>query len=447
VNRAPALVLGILLLFGSGCPSSDAVRDAAPASPERASIVVIASGDVGGDADPCGCRSKPTGGLARRVARVLAERERHAGATLAVDAGDAFFREPLMRLRSEPEARATAELQAEAMLRMGVQAIAVGDRDLALGVPYLKRIAERAGVVPLAANLRFVETGTPAFSRFVVVERSGKKIGIVGAGLEPDPSSEAAVAYERAGIRATSAEAAVAEAAKDARREGAAAVVALLHTGAARARALLKALPAGLVDLAVEAHDRSAAPLEKIAATALVLPGERGRVLKIISIDLTASGPPSIREAVAALEDATPADEKTKALEAAYREAIALVERSAASASYAGSKACAKCHAKETAQWKATKHAKTRATLAAVKQADNPDCRDCHATAARFTDVGCESCHGAAAEHAKKTAAPLRFGKVVPERVCWDCHRPGKDQKPFQYAERIALVRHGAVRH
>jgi 2',3'-cyclic-nucleotide 2'-phosphodiesterase (5'-nucleotidase family) len=449
VRRARALFLGAVFIActeepkpavpvpdaAASFPANPQPANPQPANPQpakSASIEVIATGDIGGDSDTCGCRSRPLGGLARRVAWVLSEAAKHPEGTLVLDAGDAFFREPLIRLRDERAAKAAAELQADAMKRMNVPAMAVGDRDLALGVPYLKSLAARAGVALLAPNLLFTRTASPAFSRFLVVERAGRKIGIVGAALEPDPKSEAAAVYRMAGLTAGSAEIASAEAAKDARKAGAEVVIGLFHTGNARARAILGASVPGLVDLAIAAHDRAMTPLERIGKgqAALVGTGARGKGLRVVTL-------PSSTDRIEPIEADLALDEETKTLEVAYGSALAAIEADVPR--YSGTPACKRCHAKAFEQWRKTKHAKARATLVAVKQADNPECASCHGVKA----VECEACHGAGAAH---SAAPekvhMPFGKPVPERVCNDCHRPAADQKPFVYAERLSAVTH-----
>src|SRR5262249_46222959 len=70
---------------------------------------------------------------------------------------------------------------------------------------------------------------------------------------------------------------------------------------------------------------------------------------------------------------------------------------------YAGSAACAPCHAEEYGIWKASRHAKAMQTLADVQEDRDPECVVCHnvgagqeggfirrETTPQLQDVGCE---------------------------------------------------------
>lgn len=79
---------------------------------------------------------------------------------------------------------------------------------------------------------------------------------------------------------------------------------------------------------------------------------------------------------------------------------------------YAGSETCAACHIDQYKSWKSSAHAHAGVTLRALNELNNPQCASCHTTGylkaggfnstderVRLAEVGCESCHGPAAEH------------------------------------------------
>jgi 2',3'-cyclic-nucleotide 2'-phosphodiesterase (5'-nucleotidase family) len=140
--------------------------DGAPG--DRQPFTLLATGDVRGEIEPCGCEP-PTGGLARRVAHV--QKIRAAGPVLVVDAGDALAESVR---KADPD---RARLILDAMAATGVAAATVGETDLAFGVDWLKKAAAETGVPYLAANLVDV-AGEPVFPGRKVVEVGGNRIGL-----------------------------------------------------------------------------------------------------------------------------------------------------------------------------------------------------------------------------------------------------------------------------
>jgi hypothetical protein len=285
--------VSILWLAGCPAPARTSISDAG--TPGSTRIEILATGDVGSDTDVCGCKSKQLGGLARRAKLV---KDRGAGA-LVVDAGDLFFRTWSIAPRYEAQARVTAELHADALRRMRAAAVAVGERDLALGVPYLRSMSARSGVPFLSANLVFTKSGTAAFDAFTIVERNGVRIGVIGASPEIGPKAQAFLAYERAGVTAQPVAAALEKAAKEARAK-ADVVVALLHVGQDPAAEALGKLPPGLVDLAIVGHERTTSRLAVApeGRAAWVHAGARGKWLLSASIDV-AKGAKGVIDATA----------------------------------------------------------------------------------------------------------------------------------------------------
>jgi 2',3'-cyclic-nucleotide 2'-phosphodiesterase (5'-nucleotidase family) len=268
-------------------PAKPKETELPPPPAAKRSIEVLVTGDLGSDTQECGCKAREMGGVARR-AKVIRDRER-AGTTLVLDAGDHFFRTPLVSPRDEAQAKETARFLASTLRSMKVAAIAVGERDLAFGLPLLRSLAKESGAALLSANLVFTASSTRAFDAFAIFERGGAKIGVVGAGLEIDPKAAAHPVYAQSGLTAKPLEPALIEAAKNARAAGATFVIALLHTGDQRAREVLARLPAQTIDLAFTAHDRRASQgLELVGAgpSAMVSSGERGKWIASVGIDL-----------------------------------------------------------------------------------------------------------------------------------------------------------------
>jgi hypothetical protein len=103
---------------------------------------------------------------------------------------------------------------------------------------------------------------------------------------------------------------------------------------------------------------------------------------------------------------------------------------------FAGSTSCAQCHSRIHADWAETLHAQAYETLEAIGQENNEACIGCHvvgfgaaggfvdrATTNDLAGVGCENCHGPAADHVNNVSdATLRPPKPLASEVCGDCH-------------------------
>jgi uncharacterized protein with PIN domain len=102
---------------------------------------------------------------------------------------------------------------------------------------------------------------------------------------------------------------------------------------------------------------------------------------------------------------------------------------------FAGSWSCTPCHNSATRVWKGSAHRVALQTLTKAGHDFDPDCVSCHVVGSdstrgfksqrstpQFAGVGCESCHGPAAAHAKDpTRQKLpRIG----EQACVRCHNP-----------------------
>jgi peroxiredoxin len=140
------------------------------------------------------------------------------------------------------------------------------------------------------------------------------------------------------------------------------------------------------------------------------------------------------------------------------------------SAGIVGSAACKSCHAREYEIWSRSPHARAVESLRAKDKEDEADCLRCHVTgfgrpggfakgdrATPENDlarVGCESCHGAGAEHVRsggKQAAGIvglsdKCESCVILKICGSCHDDANDPEfRFHVAQKIDRQRHGGA--
>jgi 2',3'-cyclic-nucleotide 2'-phosphodiesterase (5'-nucleotidase family) len=118
------------------------------------------------------------GGLARR-ATYISQLTKEGVPFLHLDAGDVFQSKYEISETDRPGVLAVADVFIDAFHRMDVKAVAIGDRDLVLGIETLKAIDKKSKFPLLSSNV--LKDGKPVFTPSVLVTVNGKKIGIVGA--------------------------------------------------------------------------------------------------------------------------------------------------------------------------------------------------------------------------------------------------------------------------
>lgn len=166
-----------LLLAGCGSPGSSGT-----AAPDDGadSLTIFYSSRLEGEIEPCGCPREPLGGLSRR--NHVLEQHRTTGPVVVIDAGSS-----LDPPRSEPDGRdlgqrrLKAELIVDSFLLGGIDAMAVGGHDWKLGSEWLRTMLSEREAPVLAANLHC--DGERPWPASTIVEREGRRIGIVGVTL------------------------------------------------------------------------------------------------------------------------------------------------------------------------------------------------------------------------------------------------------------------------
>jgi 2',3'-cyclic-nucleotide 2'-phosphodiesterase (5'-nucleotidase family) len=197
---------------------------------------------------------------------------------LVLDAGDA-----LAASGSPPGPRDVekARMILAGMSKAGTAGMAVGDRDLVLGVAPLQQMAKEAGVPLLAANL-LDAAGKPLFERSRLVTAGATKVGLLAVYAPGDVALPA-------GITLADPVRTARDVAFELRGGGAGLIVALVHgpTGVAEGVA---AIPG--IHVVVPSHDGVVrAPYQPAGQAFLVAAGQKGRDLTRVSLHLEGSGP------------------------------------------------------------------------------------------------------------------------------------------------------------
>jgi Cytochrome c554 and c-prime len=530
-------------------PTAASVRDTIAARGTH--LALLYGSNLFAEYENCGCPSHPLGGLARR-ASVIDRARADADGVLVVDAGDmlmpAVFHDAARIAPATTEVERRARLILEAYARMGVEAVLPAERDLAVGIPRLRRWLTELHIPAVASNL-FNPDGSALFERDRIITVAGLAVGIFGV-VAPLPEDDAQ--WKSWPVRVREPAAVAREEIASLRRRGASIIVALVHLGSTDGvRQLLEAAPG--IDWAVQGHTQmqletvdkvgSARRLEAFSLGKLVGRvdihviggsfelsdrGDRAQVATILddhrrqltdldrrSSEAQTDGlrayyrmrregllaamkretvllqhiPAMIRGSwfenrLIPLDESIPDHPGVAFLVQAYnaqsiRRAasglpVGVVWRSAGDAAarpatehapttapprvaplaYAGSLACARCHAAAWQHFQTTKHAHALASLAKLKRDRDPTCVVCHATGyflpggttriaeatGTFKDVGCESCHGGSRAHA--TAQAPRATPLSPanELTCRGCHTPDQTNGEFAYPRFLAAI-------
>lgn len=194
-----------------------------------------------------------------------------------LDGGDLYFSRPLLGAEALPGEKIRAQAIVAAFNRNGTDAITIGEYDLAAGVGFLKALADSARFPFLSANLTD-ENGRPIFSPFVVVEKGGLKLGLVGA---------TSVMPAGAGYRFQDLLPALEKAVNEAHTQ-ADMVILLFHgTDADKAAIEASGLP---IDLILQSHVKHQTLRFGAAAIPVAALGSLGRYLNVITMRIQSPG-------------------------------------------------------------------------------------------------------------------------------------------------------------
>ena len=485
-------------------PAADDARNDAAGGGARGGrpLEVYFTGSDDGYLDACGCDDGLLGGLPRRATLLKFLKAGDDEALVLSNGRLVAGAEPLDRMK--------LDVMVLAMAEMGYLALAVTEQELALGREALNEVAGLLGsgdallgtnlidwkrradgvavppglAAPLAAALALPTV--PALARTV----RGEPLLILSA-----VSTQRAERYRAADPLVQVGEPVRALQEQLALHPGARSIV-LAQMNEAEAKSLAGALPE--LDLIVvqgpEHEDHPREEAVTVGTTSIVTTGRKGKFL----MSFRFGGAGEIDEAKRQpIVDTLPKDTSIEELlNSLYRDRL-FVEKPieqyysraepASGAHYAGAEegSCASCHPKAWEVWAASKHAHAWQTLVdqdlppdpAYKKSRqkhavwDPDCVRCHVTGfgevsgyaglererpeARLIDVGCESCHGPAGDHAERASQgdprwpnpPI--GKIADgsaEPTCVKCHDP--DNSPYfvmkEYWAGLVRGKHGA---
>lgn len=392
-------------------------------------VVVVIGGDTLGYLSPCGCTKPMSGGIRRRATAIRA---------LVHDRKSVILENGGLVKSDARQDEMKAETAAEVLADLPLTALHLTSAEAKLGKGAWESLAR------LSKN-RLVSGHLDAQEKLVqpVVVQNGLAItGVsmlsveIGRGLGQmiTPSEDAIAALL---IRAQAAKAIP---------------VVLLEGDEDDARSLAKSNPEIKLIVFQADGDPPKAPLRE-GGTLLVTPGERGKYLvKVVLRGHDFSDYSSVDLGPAFSDDPHAQRAYSRYLDRVAEEKLLERLPRTKTPAYAGTKACGSCHSEAHKIWEGTAHAGALATLEKEKHDRDPDCVGCHVVGLdsesgfkdrlltpALADVGCESCHGPGAEHAKD---PFK-NKLKPagEASCKSCHVP--DHSPgFDFESYWQKIKH-----
>lgn len=403
---------------------------AKPAGSGPKQTTLIVAGDFLGSLSPCGC-TKPMVGGVRRWAKAVSSLKAQGECTIVVNGGlvEGTTRQDELK----------AESLAEVFRGVGAVAINLTLNEAKLGRGVVSSIHRLSGNAVTTTSLEPSET-----VEAVQYVESGP---FLISGVEPSSRHMASVL----GAGETELDKAV-EGFVQASEERSLAPVLLFAGNEEAARGVAKKFPK-LAAIVFRSSAPQSGSILREGQTSLLSPGEKGREI----VSATWNGTSFERYQVVSLGPDIADDEEVARTYSHYLERVdseKLLDAMPRTVTkeYAGSAACFSCHAEATKVWKTTAHAHALKTLESDGHGTDPDCVGCHvvglgsesgfmsrATTPKKADVGCESCHGPAADHVMNPRKnPLPHSGAS---ACMKCH--DRDHSPkFDFSTYWPKIKH-----
>jgi 5'-nucleotidase / UDP-sugar diphosphatase len=292
-----------------------------PLSADGLSLHLFYGNDVAAYLDPS-CLgiegAEQIGGLYRRTGYIREYRKTNVG-VVVVDSGDLFFEDDNFPDAAQDEARRKAELVGRIYQRIGCDALNVGERDLILGIDFLKNLEKKLGLPFVSANLTDAANNY-LFPRYIIKEVEGKRVGIfglLGNTIEiSSKSRETAVQSLVVQDPLTSAEEVVKKL-----KGKADLIIAVTHQGVGRDWILAKKIEG--IDIIIGGHDKQRIqdPYE-VGKTWITQSGEKGQYLGCLQITDGADGVKSVRNTLIPLGKQIQNDDEVKSMISEYHKGV-----------------------------------------------------------------------------------------------------------------------------
>ncbi|NPV05933.1 MAG: bifunctional metallophosphatase/5'-nucleotidase [Syntrophaceae bacterium] len=309
MKRIPAVLAALLILLSSSFPGA--------AAAETVDLTVLHINDFHGNLLPKpGKEGRPaTGGISRIAKMVAEEREQNPDGTLLLSAGDMFQGTPISNLfRGRPVI--------EAMNRMGLDAMTVGNHEFDWGMEAFHDLRQAAAFPFLSANIVDGQGALlPGVKPYILVPRKGLKIAVIG--ITTPETHYATKPGNLQGYRVIAVEKVLPALIGKVRQEGAGTVIVLSHLGLDEDREM--ASKVGGIDLIVGGHSHTEVKTPVVVgSTIIVQAGYYGQHLGVLKISVDKASGKIVRHPARGIlrkvrsGPADPVDEKVESIVRRY---------------------------------------------------------------------------------------------------------------------------------
>ena len=373
------------------------------------------------------------GGLYKKTTYLNNYRKTHKNLVVVVS-GDLLNEHSQIKDSFMASARLKAELISKIYKDIGIDAINVGELELALGLDYIKELEKKYDIPFVSANIAD-NNNQLVFNPYVIKNIDGFKIGIIG--IMGNTSDVSKLMGEIVGSSLSvldpikTVEEKVAEI-----RDKVDYVIVMTHQHIGRNWIIARKIDG--VDLVVGGHHKQKLKTPYEANnTYIVQSGEKGQYQGMFEVEIAADGTKTGTNALVPMSDKIANDPAVKAMIDEFNQEVNKLYTTGTTekvdAVTPKSAVCNECHEEAFEVWKNTKHAKAFQTLIDKGRQFNPDCLVCHTT--RFEESGgftvtaqekelrnvqCESCHGDKTAHLED---PTIVSEEKPAmETCIKCH-------------------------
>jgi hypothetical protein len=427
-----------------------------PPAPRSTSLSFFFTAQTHGRLTPCGCFTGQYGGLARLKSALDRDLPDDA---IGLDVGDALEGPEdyqLLKYKRVLKAYST----------MNYVALNVGHREASLSAAALRQVASDSPIPLLSANLIDRSTGKPLLPGWLIINRAGRRIALVGI-VDPKGLEETL----GDGLAVEDMETSLGRIMPELKRK-ADMFVLMAFTDEAE----LSELARQFYEFRVILGGNVSQPAQSLISenqSLIYYTANESKSFGSLQLIFGADGGITAGDhEMTLLHDGYPEDPSILNLASSYRTEVRKsrlsiddpahlwanqVPGTHARATYAGSASCTDCHASAFAVWKHSIHARAFEGLIAKDADADPTCVGCHTVgfgspggyrrafgAAKLTEVGCESCHGPGSIHVREREAggqvtfhfrPLAAGD------CMRCH-DGEFSRPFDWNHLWPQIQH-----
>ncbi len=431
------------------------------AGPHAGSVWFFFTAQTHGRLTPCGCFTGQYGGLSRLKTAIGMELPADA---IGLDVGDALEGTEDYQLMKYKEV-------VKAYSGMNYAALNVGHTEASLSAAQLQKLAADSPIPMISANLIDRATGKPLLPGWIIINRAGRRIAIVGVvdpkGLEDTLGD---------GLEVEDMETCLGRILPEV-KQSADMLVLMAFTNEAELDQLAK----DFYEFRVILGGNVSQPAQSLISenqSLIYYTANESKSFGILQLMFGADGSikPGDHEIVL-LHDGFPEDQGVVALANDYRNEIRKTSLSIddpahlwanqvpgahAAATYVGSESCLGCHSSSAIAWTHSAHAQAFEALKQKNADADPSCIGCHTVGfgspggyrreyagAKLTDVGCESCHGPGSIHVtqRQSGGPITFFfRPLAAGDCMKCH-DGEFSPPFDWNQMWPKIQHGKETH